>query len=70
MTAVQIFALSTPVVALLFMGLIALVERRYNRAPVAPESVREAAKPVMETVAAEPAYVEPGALRAPPRSRG
>jgi hypothetical protein len=42
MTAVQILALSAPVAALMFMGLIALVERRYDRAPVASEPVEEA----------------------------
>ena len=35
MTTVQILAVSTPVVAFLFMGLIALIERRYDRAPAA-----------------------------------
>jgi hypothetical protein len=33
MTTVQILAVSTPVIAFLFMGLIALIERRYDRAP-------------------------------------
>jgi hypothetical protein len=35
MTTVQILAVSTPIMALLFMGLIALIERRYDRAPAA-----------------------------------
>jgi hypothetical protein len=33
MTTLQILAVATPVMAALFMGFIALVERRYNRAP-------------------------------------
>jgi hypothetical protein len=37
MTTIQMLAVSTPIVAFLFMGLIALIERRYDRAPaVAP----------------------------------
>ncbi|HXO70780.1 MAG TPA: hypothetical protein VN838_17605 [Bradyrhizobium sp.] len=34
MTTIQILAVSMPIVAFLFMGLIALIERRYDRAPV------------------------------------
>jgi hypothetical protein len=37
MTTIQMLAVSTPIIGFLFMGLIALVERRYDRAPaVAP----------------------------------
>jgi hypothetical protein len=33
MTSIQILAVSTPIIAFLSMGLIALIERRYDRAP-------------------------------------
>jgi hypothetical protein len=37
MTTIQILAVSAPIIAFLFMSLIALIERRYDRAPaVAP----------------------------------
>jgi hypothetical protein len=38
MTTVQILAVSTPIMAFLFMGLIALIERRYDGAPAVPPS--------------------------------
>jgi hypothetical protein len=45
MPTVQILAISTPIVAFLFMGLIALIERRYDCAPAVPprdESIHSA----------------------------
>ena len=36
MTTVQILAVVTPVMAAIFMGFIALIERRYDRAPKRP----------------------------------
>jgi hypothetical protein len=35
MTTLEILALSTPVVAMCFMSVMALIERRYDRAPAA-----------------------------------
>jgi hypothetical protein len=40
MTTVQILAVSTPIMAFLFMSLIALIERRYDRAPAGEAAER------------------------------
>jgi hypothetical protein len=58
MATVQILAVSTPIVAFLFMGLIALIERRYDRAPsVAPGQSGSKVSSVSKT-APEPAYAD------------
>jgi hypothetical protein len=58
MTTAQILAVSTPIVAFLFMGLIALIERRYDRAPaVAPGQSGAKVSSVLKT-APEPAYAD------------
>ncbi len=63
MTTLQILAVSTPVMALLFMGLIALIERRYDRAPaVAPGQPGSKALSVLET-APNSAYADEAVSR-------
>jgi hypothetical protein len=57
MTTVQILAVSTPIVAFLFMGLIALIERRYDRAPAAPGQPASKVSSVLKTTP-EPAYAD------------
>jgi hypothetical protein len=58
MTTVQILAVSTPIMAFLFMGLIALIERRYDRAPaVAPGQPGSKMSSILKT-APNPAYAD------------
>jgi hypothetical protein len=58
MTTAQILAVSTPIFALLFMGLIALIERRYDRAPaVALGQAGAKVSSVLKTTP-EPAYAD------------
>jgi hypothetical protein len=64
MTNLEILAVLTPVMAFLFMGLIALVERHYDRAPAIgpgrPKS--EVSSSVLKT-AAEPAHADEAVTR-------
>jgi hypothetical protein len=60
MTTAQILAVSTPIVAFLFMGLIALIERRYDRAPaVAPGQVADTNERTIRRIAEMLREVEP-----------